>query len=204
MEPTLWMNNPEYGTGRGALGDRSEVRVLGAALTRAHATAVDLPATVRTHQGVDIVLTQGQPQDCHAVAVTHHRCSPQTLITRYHAASSHLSEHWLAQLTAPEQGVCLLAWRDQDVVAMAQLMPVAQSASAELGVLVEDAWQQRGIGSALISTLMGLATATGIHTVHAHCLPGQSGVLRAAHRAGLDRIELTDDEAVQIRLPHPI
>lgn len=155
---------------------------------------------VHTHRGVKVMLTLGQPEQLDAVDEMHQRCSSRSLTCRYHAASKQPSQHWLAQLTAPEWGLCLLAWRNLDVVGMAQLLPAPQLDTAELGILIEDAWQRRGIGTALLSTLMGLATIIEVHTVHAHGLPGQVAVLRTAHRAGLDRIERIDTETIHLQL----
>jgi GNAT superfamily N-acetyltransferase len=203
MNPTSWKSDAKYETGQEARDGWPTTPGRDAALVRTPLLTAGLPVTVRIRQGVDVMLNPGRPQDRAAVAALHHRCSPRTLLCRYHGINKQLSEYWLAQLTAPEQGVCLLAWRGHDVVAIAQLLPAPQPARAELGILVEDAWQQRGLGTALLATLVGLAMATEIQTIEAHCLPGQAAVVRTAHNAGVDRIDRIDTETVHLQLPHP-
>lgn len=202
MDSTAWMINRIDETD-GASHDPSGAQALTAPFVRAHRVAAGRPVPVWTHRSAEVVLTQGQPQHRDAVAGMHQRCSSRSLTCRYHAVTKQLSQHWLARLTAPEVGFCLLAWHGPDVVGMAQLLPVPQAETAELGILTEDAWQQRGVGTALLSTLMGLAPIIGVHTVHAQCLPGQNAVLRTAERAGLERIEHIDNETLRLQLKHP-
>ncbi len=49
-------------------------------------------------------------------------------------------------------------------------LPSADRAIVDLGVLVEDAWQRRGIGTALVTSLLDSARAKGVTTVHADVL----------------------------------
>jgi len=54
----------------------------------------------------------------------------------------------------------------------------------ELGVLIEDAWQHRGIGTQLAASLLNLARADGVTTVHAEVLGDDSFILEALRRMG--------------------
>jgi GNAT superfamily N-acetyltransferase len=55
------------------------------------------------------------------------------------------------------------------VVALASLVP-ADDSSAELGVLVEDAWQRCGIGRQLVAHLIGTGSASQITELTASVL----------------------------------
>ena len=54
----------------------------------------------------------------------------------------------------------------------------------DLGVLVEDAWQRRGIGTCLVASLLVNARAMGVMTVHADVLGDDLFILAALRRIG--------------------
>jgi GNAT superfamily N-acetyltransferase len=62
------------------------------------------------------------------------------------------------------------AWRHCGVVALASLIRDGSQDSAELGVLVEDAWQRAGIGRRLVAHLIAAAHARGITSLTASVL----------------------------------
>src|SRR4051794_25216025 len=74
-------------------------------------------------------------------------------ILRYFAAADHEDHERLAVLCGDEI-VAVASW-DRD----------APGAAAEVGILVEDAWQHRGLGSDLIRTLVSDAAGHGVTTV---------------------------------------
>ena len=54
----------------------------------------------------------------------------------------------------------------------------------DLAVLVEDAWQRRGIGTRLTAAVLNLARATGVSSVHADVLGDNRFILQALRRIG--------------------
>ena len=54
----------------------------------------------------------------------------------------------------------------------------------DLGVLVEDGWQRRGIGTWLVASLLVNARANGVTTVHADVLGDDRFILEALRRIG--------------------
>jgi GNAT superfamily N-acetyltransferase len=54
----------------------------------------------------------------------------------------------------------------------------------DLGVLVEDAWQRRGIGTRLVASLLVDARTRGVATVHADVLGDDLFILEALRRIG--------------------
>ena len=54
----------------------------------------------------------------------------------------------------------------------------------ELGILVEDGWQRRGIGTELLTCLVAFARARGIDRIVADVLGEDSFVLSALRRVG--------------------
>lgn len=77
---------------------------------------------------------------------------------------------------------------DPQVIALASL--VNGAAEPELGVLVEDGWQGRGIGSALTSALIRRGRARGLTRLRATVLPGAAHLIdRLGQRVTLERTE---------------
>jgi len=73
----------------------------------------------------------------------------------------------------------------EQVIAVAELARDASSpAAAEIALVVADAYQRQGIGSALISHLVTAARRHGISTLHATALADNVGVRRMVARSG--------------------
>jgi GNAT superfamily N-acetyltransferase len=92
----------------------------------------------------------------------------------------------------------VLAVFGRDVIGLAQLIPLL-SGGAEISLLVEDDWQQQGIGTALLARLAVLAEAQGITELFADCLAGDDILPRTAARAGL-RTERSVEDGARLRL----
>jgi GNAT superfamily N-acetyltransferase len=143
------------------------------------------PAVVTCSDGATVVLRQGQPGDADAVFALHERCSANTLFQRYHTGLRTMPRRWLHRLLVPPRGVSLLAVCGREVVGLGQLIPVAAGERAEVSLLVEDSWQRKGLGTALLARLAVIAGARGHHELTAVCLPGKDTIFRTAQRAGL-------------------
>jgi GNAT superfamily N-acetyltransferase len=143
------------------------------------------PAVITCSDGANLVLRQGAPGDADAVFALHDRCSKTTLFQRYHTGIATVPRRWLHRLLVPPRGVSLLAVCGRDVVGLGQLIPAANGENAEVSLLVEDSWQRKGVGTALLARLAELADARGHRELTALCLPSQDTVFRTALRAGL-------------------
>ncbi|MEU4743758.1 GNAT family N-acetyltransferase, partial [Actinosynnema sp. NPDC023658] len=138
-----------------------------------------------TDDGMALVLRPGSAGDEDAVAELHSRCSMGTLFTRYHAGVRTVPRRWLHRLLSPPRGTTVVAQCADRVVAMGQLIPMSTPDSAEVSLLVEDGWQGRGVGTALLGALAGAARAAGRRELVGWCLPAETGLVRTAARAGL-------------------
>lgn len=160
-------------------------------LTAAEAN-VTAPAAVTCDDGSAVVLRGGLPGDSAAVSELHARCSMETLFQRYHTGVRSLPRRWLHRLLQPPRGISVLAVCGKDVVGLGQLIPSDVADSAEISLLVDDGWQGKGLGTALLDRLNVVAAMRGYRTVFALCLPGEHGVFRAAQRAGLQASVIED------------
>lgn len=146
--------------------------------------------------------------DLEAVAALHQRCGVDTIYRRYQAPLRlPLTTRLARRLVQPDTGTALVVQVGMDVVAHGLLESSDQSV-ATLRLLVEDAWQTRGLGTLVLRRAAGLAKAAGADhlTLVAH---GDDGSLvRTASSAGfVARVERQDDEVrvtVPLRLVEPI
>ncbi|GIG86881.1 GNAT family N-acetyltransferase [Plantactinospora endophytica] len=135
--------------------------------------------------GAELTVRPAVPHDLPLVVAMHGRCSARSLHRRYPARGGATPER-LGRLLAPAHGVTLLALaagpdgEPERVVAMANL--AAEGVLAEFALLVEDGWQRRGLGSALVRRLVGYATRAGHAALLAHTGADNVGMLRILDR----------------------
>lgn len=136
------------------------------------------PATALVHT------RYGCPADAVRVRKMLDRCSPDSLYRRFHAPTVRVADTSLRQLLAPLDGWSVLAERRGEVVALVcvgELSPV----DLEVGILVEDAHQHRGIGAQLLREVAGDAHGRGYERLHCLTQPDNARVAATAGRAGL-------------------
>jgi GNAT superfamily N-acetyltransferase len=72
---------------------------------------------------------------------------------------------------------------DGTVVALASCRAVDEGV-AELGILVEDEWQRRGVGSDLLREIVAYAARTGLRALQAQVLADQPWIVGLLRRHG--------------------
>ncbi|HEX6527177.1 MAG TPA: GNAT family N-acetyltransferase [Streptosporangiaceae bacterium] len=98
------------------------------------------------------------------------RCSLATRMARFHAPVRDIPASYLGTvLSDPSASLVAVAGRAGAVAGLASLVSDG-SGSAELGVLVEDAWQRHGIGRQLVAHLIAAAPARQITELSASVL----------------------------------
>lgn len=125
------------------------------------------PWMVRTsrgprERGENVLIRGASPRDFSALAAMHARCTARTLLERYRAggcpppavAIERTLRHTLSFVACTGRGEIVAA-------AVASRDPLHASNGAALGVLVEDAWQHRGLGRDLVTHLAGSAFVCG-------------------------------------------
>jgi GNAT superfamily N-acetyltransferase len=124
------------------------------------------------------------PHDVEAVVSLHDRCSQDALYRRFHAPMSRTSPRLALALIAPEGGWSLLAEQGGRAVAMACAGPLS-SVDLEIGLLVEDAAQGRGIGARLLRETVTEAGTRGYRAVHCLTQPDNDAVPATIRKAGI-------------------
>lgn len=156
------------------------------------------PRAVVTSDGSGLVLRLGQPSDADAVADLHQRCSMRTLFARYHAGVRTVPRRWLHRLLSPPRGTTFVALAGREVVAVGQLIGTATPRLAEVSLLVEDTWQRRGVGAALLSHLAAVARGGDFDELVGWCLPAEDALVRTAARAGLGTRQRVEDGLLRV------
>ena len=120
--------------------------------------------TVRTSRTIRL-----QASDCNAAIAMLGRCSGATLRRRFHGVTDGV-RYVTSLIGSGHPTVGYGAWIDGRCVGIASLH-LSEQASAEMAVLVEDDWQQRGIGTALVAALATAARQRGLTTLTATLTP---------------------------------
>jgi len=130
--------------------------------------------------GADLTVRRADADDKGAALEMHHRCSPDALRKRYHGPLKD-ADKYLDHLLDPRHGQTLaVEASDGRIVALAHLM--WDDDSAEVALLVEDAWQRRGLGFDLLRRMAALALEAGVQTVYAVTHASNTGLISTMRR----------------------
>ena len=127
------------------------------------------------------------------------RCSPASLYRRFHGVTDGTS--YVAEQFAGGGGAegCA-AWDADRCVGLANLH-VDGLDSAEIGVLVEDGWQRRGVGSALVGAVVYRARELGLTRLRAEVLGDSTFLIPILARIGRTKATLAcGSYSVQVAL----
>jgi GNAT superfamily N-acetyltransferase len=118
------------------------------------------------------------------------RCSGQTRYRRFHGPVKVFPERYLTEaLSGSPLHFALVAYTGDDagedgaVVALASCRAVDEGV-AELGILVEDEWQRRGVGGYLLREMVAYAARTGLRALQAQVLAEQPWIVGLLRRYG--------------------
>ncbi|WP_051722798.1 GNAT family N-acetyltransferase [Streptomyces albus] len=133
--------------------------------------------------GREITVRRADTADIPAAREMHERCSPETLRKRYHGPVKD-ADRYLGHLLSPRFGRTLAVQTASGrLVALGHLM--WDGDETEVALLVEDAWQRRGIGGELLRRLVAMAEEAGCDSVYAVTQSGNTGMVAAMRGLGL-------------------
>jgi GNAT superfamily N-acetyltransferase len=138
--------------------------------------------------GSEVELRIATVADGPLVAALHARCTPSTRHARFLNPSPTLSPDELTELLVGDSGdgIALLALTldGGHAVGLATLNPDGAGGAA-LGVMVEDAWQARGVGTALVRRAVELSAESSWAELSVFTQPGNLCITRLLRRSGL-------------------
>lgn len=149
---------------------------------------VGAPETGTADVSAEPLLRAGSVADARAVMAMHARCSAESVYRRYHAPVPHVSSRLARAVLDPQGGTSMVVTVGAEVVALGMFAPAAggtRGATAELGLLVEDRWHHRGLGSRLLRALALEAADRGFETLTCSVQPDNQAVLPLLRRSGL-------------------
>jgi len=163
--------------------------------------------------------------DREALARMFDRCMLETRYRRFHGPVKAVPERYLAEalsgspfhhalVACPEPVVGLDTDKEpgrgpaqgqepgrapgaDGIVALASCRMTGEGA-AELGLLIEDAWQRRGLGTRLLRYLVAHANRTGLRVLEAQLLPEQAWITGLLRPYGTCRLRSTRDGVLNV------
>jgi GNAT superfamily N-acetyltransferase len=138
------------------------------------------------------------PDDREALARMFDRCTLETRYRRFHGPVKVIPERYLADalsggafhdalVACPEFPDSLHEPPSRAIVALASCRTVGEGV-AELGLLIEDAWQGRGLGTRLLRDLVTHASGVGLRVLEAQLLAEQAWIARLLEPYGTCRL----------------
>ncbi|MEV4348335.1 GNAT family N-acetyltransferase [Actinoplanes sp. NPDC049596] len=157
-------------------------------------------STLLLPDGTELTVRPATAEDLEAVRRLHERSSAATLQRRYLGGGSPADARLRRLLEPSGAGRTLLVVAGDRVVAMANLL--TEGDLGEIALLIEDAWQRRGIGTALLRRLLAHAERSNLTAVVAHTAADNVAMLRTLRRAGPGTTD-RDGPMVSVTLPVP-
>jgi len=159
--------------------------------------------------GTQVVIRLARPEDTEAISDMHARSSEATRYQRYFTPNTDWREDQLRRIAGGHRGATLVAvnWRG-DIVGLGNVFPdrPGDTPAAEIAVIVEDAWQGRGLGGRMLEHLIELARRQGFDEVLALVLASNTGMVRLLERLGVEWTKEADPDlgATIVRLTAPL
>lgn len=124
------------------------------------------------------------PHDVAALLALHDRCTPETRFARWHGHTNAFPRRYLAAITAGEDDhVAVGAWDGGRLVGFGSAA-LLRPGTRELGLLVEDAWQHRGLGRKMLAALLDEARRLRTARLRAEVLASEARLLEPLARLG--------------------
>ncbi|GAB2812808.1 GNAT family N-acetyltransferase [Streptomyces daliensis] len=134
-------------------------------------------------EGQEITVRRADTSDLDAARAMHERCSQRTLALRYHGPVKD-ADRYLGHLLSPRFGRTLaVETASGKLVALGHLL--WDGDETEVALLVEDAWQRRGIGEELLRRLVALAGEARSECVYAVTQSSNTAMVAAMRGLGL-------------------
>jgi RimJ/RimL family protein N-acetyltransferase len=163
-------------------------------------------ATTETlRDGKQVVIRALQPRDRDELVAAAGRISPKSLFRRFFGPKRTFSKQEIEYFTNIDfkRHVALIALqteRGREVIIGSGRYILTEPTEAEVAFTVADAHQGRGIGSALLRHLAGIARGAGVKTLVAEVLPENTGMLKVFERSGMPSRKRHERGSVRITM----
>jgi RimJ/RimL family protein N-acetyltransferase len=140
------------------------------------------------HDGAALRMRPIRPDDEPRLVELFHRLSPRTVYQRFFRAYDRLPDHWYHRFAHVDYRTRLALVAEQQEAggpllhAVARYEPGEADGTTEIAIVVEDAWQHRGLGTLLLDALLAAAEARGLRRFTADVLADNRPMLRVLTR----------------------
>ena len=133
-----------------------------------------------------IVIRSARSADGDLIQKLVRELSPRSRYLRFFNGIHELSAAWLERFTRahPRGDFTLIAQAGEKAVGMAQYAAAPYPLRCEFAVVVADAWQRVGIGTALVRDLVSVAREAGFERIEAEVLAENMAIVRLLERTG--------------------
>jgi GNAT superfamily N-acetyltransferase len=184
----------------------------------AHGTLARAAARAGADRAGQVRVRRADAADREALGRMFDRCTPSTRYRRFHGPVKAIPERYLADaLSGGAFHYALVAWHDGTpftegapvagadaagaspgvAVALASCRIVEEGA-AELGLLIEDAWQRTGLGTRLLRDLVTHASRAGVRVLEAQLLAEQAWIAGLLKPYGACRLHSTGNGVLNV------
>jgi len=134
--------------------------------------------------GSRLLVRRADAGDRTALEAMFQRCSLATVYRRFHGQVRAFPRAYLDEaLAGGDMHYAVVCYSGCEAVALASYR-TGEPGAAELGILIEDAWQRRGLGGLLLGRLVAYAADHGIGVLHAQMLTEQDWITGMLARHG--------------------
>jgi RimJ/RimL family protein N-acetyltransferase len=158
--------------------------------------------TVRLHDGTEVRLRPIRADDATALTVLYDRLSPESAYQRFFTVMRRLPPDWariLADVDLDRRAAIVAVDAHEALVGVTRYSRDAGADEAEIALVVQDACQGRGLGTALLSALLAHAERRGITAFRAYVLADNHRMLRLIDELGVVSERSLDQGIVSLR-----
>jgi acetyltransferase len=161
--------------------------------------------------GTPLTIRPIRPEDEPLLARMHEQLSEETVRRRYFSAISfgrRVEHERLSRVCFNDydRELALVAEHHDrqkgvhEIVAVGRLSKMPHEDAGEYAVLVADAWQNKGLGTKLLSSIINVAKAEKLRRLYAIMLPGNTSMQRVSEKLGFRISQKANDEDVHAEM----
>jgi RimJ/RimL family protein N-acetyltransferase len=146
----------------------------------------ELESDFTLKDGASVHIRPIRPQDEHHLVEIFSRSSPQTVYQRFFMALRELTPamaHYLSNVDYRYR-LALIAETEMEPIGVVRYERTDDPDLVELGLIVVDDWQNRGLGRILLRKILRAAERNGFHRFLAYVLAGNRRMLRLLETEG--------------------
>jgi acetyltransferase len=152
--------------------------------------------------GAEVLLRPIRAEDAPALTQLYDRLSPESAYQRFFAVMRRLPPDWariLADVDHDRRAAIVAAGPEGHLLGVARYGAERGADDAEIALVVQDAWQGRGLGTILLATLLDHAGSRGITRFLAYVQADNHRMLRLIGQLGAVTERSLDEGVVSVR-----